>query len=148
MKIHRTDNPQPLQPGGRPGAPEPAGTRFREVLREAVAQAPGLSRPGTVPGIPPAGTGMGYAPALGRKELLNHADALLGLLESLQRGLSGPGLRPEDAYASVRAIEDRVDEIAPAVESLPEGDALRDCMNRIVVTASVEAIKFRRGDYL
>jgi hypothetical protein len=34
------------------------------------------------------------------------------------------------------------------MESLPEGDGARDLLNRILVTASVEAIKFNRGDYL
>lgn len=148
MKIHRTDSRSPLQPAAKPSAPEPAATRFRDVLREAMAEAPGVSRPGGIPSIPPAGTGIGYVSAAGRDELLSRADALLGLLESLQKGLSGHGLLLKDAYASVRAIEDRADELAPLVEQLPEGDALRDCMNRIVIAASVEAIKFRRGDYL
>ena len=148
MKILRTDNRHPLEPGTKPSAPDHAGAHFRDVLREALAETPGLSRPGTVPSIPPAGTGMGYVSAAGRDELLSRADALLGLLESLQKGLSGHGLLLKDAYASVRAIEDRADELAPLVERRPEGDALRDCMNRIVIAASVEAIKFRRGDYL
>jgi hypothetical protein len=79
---------------------------------------------------------------------LNRADELLGLLESLQARITGSGLSLTEAYASVRAIEDRADELAPLVEQLPEGDPFRDFMNRVVITASVEAIKFRRGDYL
>mgnify|MGYP000900040320 FL=1 len=147
MKIQRTDHRHPLEPGAKPGAPEAAGTRFRDILREAVAEAPGLSKPGIVGNIPPAGTGLGHVRVAGRDELLSRADELLGILESLQNALSGPGLPLQDAYASVRAIEDRADELAPLVDRLPEGDALRDCVNRIVITATVEAIKFRRGDY-
>lgn len=147
MKIQRTEHGHPLEPGAKPGAPEPAGTRFRDVLREAVAEAPGLSKPGIVRNIPPAGTGPVHVRVAGRDELLSRADELLGILESLQNALSGPGLPLQDAYASVRAIEDRADELAPLVDRLPEGDALRDCVNRIVITATVEAIKFRRGDY-
>ena len=62
--------------------------------------------------------------------------------------MAGPGLPLSEACASVRAIEDRADEIEPIIERLPEGSAIRNFMSRIVITASVEAIKFRRGDYL
>lgn len=148
MKIHRTDNQHPLQPGAKPGVPEPAGSPFREVLRVAVTASPGTSKPATVQGIPPAGTGMGFRVIEGREDFLTRADELLGLLESLQKGIAGPGLPPRDAYASVRTIEDRADELATLVERLPAGDPFRDFMNRVVITASVEAIKFRRGDYL
>ncbi|OPY88356.1 MAG: hypothetical protein A4E73_03402 [Syntrophaceae bacterium PtaU1.Bin231] len=148
MKIQRTDHRHPLGPGAKPGAPEAAGSRFRDFLREAVAETPGLSKPGIVGSIPPAGTGLAHVRVTGRDELLSRADALLGILESLQNALSGPGLPLQDAYASVRAIEDRAEELAPLVDRLPEGDALRDCLNRIVITATVEAIKFRRGDFL
>jgi hypothetical protein len=148
MKIQRTDNLSSLQTGIKPGSPESAGTAFEEVLRKALSEAPGTARSGVVGGIPPAGAGMAFARPGERGELLNRADELIGLLESLQAGISGPGLSVKEAYASVRTIEDRADELAPLVERLPEGDPFRDFMNRIVITASVEAIKFRRGDYL
>jgi hypothetical protein len=32
--------------------------------------------------------------------------------------------------------------------SLPEGDGLKDILNQALVTAEVEIIRFRRGDYL
>ena len=147
MKIHRTDNLHPPQPGAVRTAPEPAGTRFQDVLRDAVSAAPGLTVPGSIGNLPPAGAGMGHVAVGGREELLSRADELIGLLESLQGGISGPGLPVKDACASVRAIEDGADALAPLVERLPEGDPFRDFMNRIVITASVEAIKFRRGDY-
>ena len=148
MKIHGTENLHPLQPGTARNASETAGARFREDLRDAVSAAPGVQPPGVVHGIPHAGTGAGSRVIGDREELLSRADDLLVLLESLQKGIEGTGLPLEDACASVRAIEDRADELAPLVERLPEGDPFREFMNRIVVTAAVEAIKFRRGDYL
>ena len=48
----------------------------------------------------------------------------------------------------MKAIEDRADELTPYIENLPEDDDFRDFLNRLVITASVEAIKFRRGDTL
>jgi len=148
MKIERTDSLHPIRPAAKQNAPESEGVRFKDILHEAVSSAPGTSQPGMIKPLPPAGAGLALRPIAGRGELLSRADALLGLLDSLQKGLSGPEWTTKDAYAAVRAIEDRADELAPLVERLPQGDPLRDFMNRIVITASVEAIKFRRGDYL
>jgi hypothetical protein len=148
MKIERTDSLHPLQHGKARTAPEQAGARFREVLRDAASPAPDVQKPGGTHAIPPAGTGAEIRVIGDREELLSRADELVGLLETLQGGIAGTGLPLKEAYTSVRAIEDRADELAPLVERLPEGDPFREFMNRIVITASVEAIKFRRGDNL
>jgi hypothetical protein len=148
MKIHGTDYLHPLQPDTARTAPERAGARFREILRDVVSASPAVQRPGIAPAIPPAGTVAGFRDIGDREELLSRADELIALLETLQEGIAGTGLPLKDACTSVRAIEDRAYELAPLVERLPEGDPFREFMNRIVITASVETIKFRRGDYL
>jgi len=148
MKIERTENLQPLQPADKKKNPGVTGERFRDVLQETVSATSGLSQPNTLQALPPAGVYAGFIPNPGREELLGRADQLLVLLESLQKNLSGPGLPLKEAYASMKAIEDRADELTPLLESLPEGNDFRDFLNRLVITASVEAIKFRRGDTL
>jgi hypothetical protein len=148
MKIERTDNLQPLQPADKKRSPGTTGECFRDVLQETVSATPGMSQPNTLQNLPPAGGFTGFIPNPVRKELVGRADQLLVLLESLQKNLSGPGLPLKEAYASLKTIEDRADELSPLLESLPEGDGFRDLLNRLVITASVEAIKFRRGDYL
>jgi len=148
MKIERTDNLQPLQTADKKKNPGVTGERFRDVLQKTVSATSGLSQPNTLQALPPAGVYAGFIPNPGREELLGRADQLLVLLESLQKNLSGPGLPLKEAYASMKAIEDRADELTPLLESLPEGNDFRDFLNRLVITASVEAIKFRRGDYL
>ena len=148
MKIERSDNIQPLQPSDKKISQGMTGERFRDVLQETVSATSGLSQPNALQALPPAG---GFAVLIhnpGREELVGRADQLLVLLESLQKNLSGPGLPLKEAYDSMKAIEDGADELTPLLESLPEGDDLRDFLNRLVITASVEAIKFRRGDYL
>src|SRR5512139_1395965 len=148
MKIERTDNIQPLQPSDKMKSQGMTGERFRDVLLETVSATSGLSQPNALQNLPPAG---GLAVLIhnpGREELVGRADQLLVLLESLQKNLSGPGLSLKEAFDSMKAIEDGADELTPLLESLPEGDDFRDFLNRLVITASVEAIKFRRGDYL
>jgi hypothetical protein len=40
------------------------------------------------------------------------------------------------------------DTLTPLLDTLPEGDRLKDVLNRALVTAEIEIIRFRRGDYL
>jgi hypothetical protein len=148
MKIERTDNIQPLQPSDKMKSQGMTGERFRDVLQETVSATSGLSQPSPLQTLPPAGGYAGFISKPGREVLVGRADQLLVLLESLQKNLSGPGLSLKEAYDSMKAIEEGADELTPLIETLPEGDDFRDFLNRLVITASVEAIKFRRGDYL
>lgn len=107
-----------------------------------------MPQTGTPQSLPPVGSIACFIPSTDRKELVGKADQLLHLLETYQKALSGFGLPINEAYASMKAIEDRADELTPHIERLPEQDDFRNYLNRLVITASVEAIKFRRGDYL
>ena len=148
MKIERTDNLKHPVPGEMRPTPATAGERFGDILQNAVAGVTATTRTGTLQAVPPAGVLAGFIPYADRKELVGRADQLLNLLESYQRKLENPRLPTKEAYTSMKAIEDQADELTPYIESLPEDDEFRDFLNRLVITASVEALKFRRGDYL
>jgi hypothetical protein len=148
MKIERTDSLQHPQPGGKKKNVDPTGERFGSLLKKTISKSMSTTQPGPLQSLPPAGGISGFILSADKKDLAGRADQLLDLLETYQKKISGPGLPLQDAYISMKAIEDRADELAPFVENLPEGDDFRDFLNRLVITASVEAIKFRRGDYL
>ena len=148
MKIERTDSLQHPQHGGKKKKTDPTGERFGDILGKTISKSISPSRPGPLQNLPPAGGIASFIPAADKKDLIVRADQLLDLLEAYQNKLSGPGLPLQDAYLSMKTIEDRADELTPFVENLPEDDHFRDFLNRLVITASVEAIKFRRGDYL
>jgi hypothetical protein len=148
MKIERTDSLQHPQPGGKKKNADPTGERFGEILEKTISRPTSASAPGPIQSLPPAGGIAVFIAAADKKELVGRADQLLDLLESYQKNMSGSGLPLQDAYISMKAIEDRADELSPYIENLPEDDDFRDFLNRLVITASVEAIKFRRGDTL
>ncbi len=148
MKIERTDNLRHPVPGGKKPAPSSAGERFDDILQNTVSEAMATTPSKTIRTLPPAGTLAGFIPSSDRKEIVGRADQLLDLLESYRKKLENPGLPMKEAYASMKAIEDRADELTPYIEGLPEDDDFRNFLNRLVITASVEAIKVRRGDYL
>ena len=148
MKIERTDSLQTAPGGGKKKASNTTGERFGDILQQTV-QSSSSANPVLAVTAPPFAAGaVGRFPAAGRKELIGRADQLLELLEMCRSRLSSPEVSVQEAYASMKAVEDSADELTPFVESLPEGDDFRDFLNRLVITASVEAIKFRRGDYL
>jgi len=148
MKIERTDSLQHPQPGGKKKSADPTGERFGDILEKTISKSISTSQPGPIQSLPPAGGIAVFIPVADKKELVGRADQLLDLLETYQKKISGTGLSLQDAYISMKAIEDRADELAPHIENLPEGDDFRDFLNRLVITASVETIKFRRGDTL
>jgi hypothetical protein len=148
MKIERTDSLQHPPPGGKKKNADQMGERFGDILEQTISRSMSASAPGPLQSLPPAGGIAVFIPAADKKELVGRADRLLDLLESYQERISGSGLPLQDAYISMKAIEDRADELSPYIENLPEDDDFRDFLNRLVITASVEAIKFRRGDYL
>jgi hypothetical protein len=148
MKIERTDNHQLTQQGGKKNAPNPTGDRFGDILQNTVSGVSATPRSSAPQTLPPAGGLTGFIATADRKEIVGRADQLLYRLESYQKNLESPGVPMREAYASMKDIEDRADELSSYIETLPEGDEFRDFLNRLVITASVEAIKFRRGDYL
>ena len=38
-------------------------------------------------------------------------------------------------------------DLISAMDSLPDGDGLKDILNETLITASLEVAKFKRGDY-
>jgi hypothetical protein len=148
MKIESTDNLKHPVPAGKKPTPDTTGERFGDILKNTVSGVMSTTKPRTLQAIPLAGSLAGFFPCADRKELAGRADQLLNLLESYQKKLEEPGTEIKEAYTSMKAIEDQADELTPYIEALPENDEFRDFLNRLVITASVEAIKFRRGDYL
>jgi hypothetical protein len=148
MKIERTDNLKHPIPGGKKPTPNTTGERFGDILQNTVSGVTASTQAKTLRAIPPAGVLAGFIPSAERKELVGRADQLLNLLESYQKKLENPGTQMKEAYTSMKAIEDQADELTLYIESLPENDEFRNFLNRLVITASVEAIKFRRGDNL
>jgi len=148
MKIERTDSLQHPQPGGKKKNADPTGERFGDILEKTISKTVSTSQTGPLQSLPPIGGIAGFIPAADKKDLVGRADQLLDLLESYQKSISSTGLPLQDAYRSMKAIEDRADELTSYIENLPEDDHFRDFLNRLVIMASVEAIKFRRGDTL
>jgi hypothetical protein len=148
MKIEPRDSLKHPISGGKKNAGTAPTAHFKTVLQKAVSGLPAVRQTGTVETIPPAVRFADFIPVADRKELIGRADQLINLLESYQSRLVNQGIPLTEAFASLKEVETQADKLAADMESLPEGDHFRDFLNRLVITVSVETIKFRRGDYL
>jgi len=77
-----------------------------------------------------------------------HVERFLDTLETYQKQLSEPSASLKDLDMLVSQMEAGVNTVMPILDSLPDGNALKDIINRAAVTSTVEVIKFNRGDYL
>ena len=83
-----------------------------------------------------------------KQQNIKHAEQFLDILATYQEQLSNPSVNLRDLNALVSTLEEGITNVLPILDSLPEGNALKDVINRAVVTSTVEVIKFNRGDYL
>lgn len=79
---------------------------------------------------------------------IEQVEQFLDTLEAYQKQLSNPSANLCDLNTLVSMLEDGINYVSPILDSLPDGNALKDVINRAVVTSTVELIKFNRGDYL
>ncbi len=79
---------------------------------------------------------------------VEYVEQFLDTLETYQKQLSNPSVSLQDLNTLVSQMEENITNVTPILDSLPDGNALKDLINRAVVTSTVEIIKFNRGDYL
>jgi hypothetical protein len=133
-----------LQPPASGPTSAPSG--FGEILKNSLNPAAGPEGAAAPSGalrvrLPPVGATPADAVAARLEGILNLMDEYRGQLADPRVSLKG--LDP-----LVRSLEQGRDALAPLAGSLPEGDGLKDILNRTLVTTEVEIMRFRRGDYL
>jgi hypothetical protein len=79
---------------------------------------------------------------------LGHAKRLLDILDAYQTKMVDPGVTLRDIAPLVRKIETENERLISSADSLSEDDQLRSILNHLAIIASVEVIKFDRGDYV
>jgi len=129
----------------RPAVPGSGG--FGDILKEKLAPTPGAAASGIGLGLvaPTQLQSVAEAPA---NRLDGRVERYLDLLDDYRQQLVDHRVSLKGLDAMVRELESGKDALAPTLGSLPEGDGIKDILNRTLVTASLEIIKFRRGDYL
>jgi len=87
-------------------------------------------------------------PTINKAPNVEQVEHFLNVLDNYNNKLGDPAATLKDIYPLVTTMESETDKILPILDSLSDEDELKDVLNRAVITATVEAIKFNRGDYL
>ena len=80
--------------------------------------------------------------------MVERTEQFLDLLEEYQNKLMDPQTSLRDINPLIGQMEKEKDALSPLMDSLPDGDELKDVLNNALVTSTVEMIKFNRGDYV
>ncbi|MBP1731837.1 MAG: hypothetical protein H6Q55_2266 [Deltaproteobacteria bacterium] len=124
------------------------GAKFDEVLQktidsaETAAQKTQAAR--TVTDIQPAAAPI---PEEQQGPVLERIEQLLDTLEEYQRSLGSPNIASDALQTIVARMEGHNRDLAVILVGLPDGDNLKELLNRVLVTSVVEVEKFKRGDY-
>ena len=81
-------------------------------------------------------------------EVTQRVDSFLDLFDQYQQTLGDLNVNVKDITPLITRLEAETDRLLPVYNDLPDGDSLKDVLNDVLVTSSVEIMKFRRGDYL
>ncbi len=78
------------------------------------------------------------------------SDRVSGFLDSMETFVSrlGSGVSLKEIAPLVDAIEEETAYLKDVSEALPAGDEIKGIVDEVLIRASVETIKFNRGDYL
>ena len=75
-------------------------------------------------------------------------DNLLNLLDNYRQQLSDPHVTLRTLEPVINSIAKEKDQLSGLLDSLPNKDGLKHILNQTLITASLEVIKFNRGDYI
>jgi len=133
------------------GKPEKvSGEGFQDILSEKMGQAPAkaghTAAPPSMSNLDSIRFDLASEPDT--KQTLVRMDRFLALLETYQKQMEDPRISLKETSTIVSQMEQQTQELLPLLDTLPEGSGLKDLLNRLLVTSSVETIKFNRGDYL
>ena len=89
------------------------------------------------------------APVDSKKNVIEHGDKLLNLLDDYARQLNDPGKTLKDIGPLVEKIEKEVSLIeTQATATVKNDQKLEAIIKDLAVTANVAVLKFHRGDYI
>ena len=123
---------------------------FKNILKESVEKStenPSETRPTTL--LDPI-SAIRFSPISPQDNhiTVERVENLLNLLENYRQQLKDPKINLRTLEPIVNRIAAEKDQLSEKLDSIPNADGLKDILNQALITASLEVIKFNRGDYI
>jgi len=151
MKIHNNDQIlKNLYPETNKNLQPPAAKEFGTILKESVDNLKNeVAGPRPTTFINPLnGVQMRTSAGFDKQFALDRIENLIGLLDQYRDKLADPEVTLKNIDPIVREIDRETETLVPILDSVPEGEGLKNIINQTLVTASLEVNKFYRGDYI
>lgn len=79
---------------------------------------------------------------------IDRIEKVLDLLDEYRRQLADPNATLREIQPLVKSLETENRQLQPVLNSIGEGDQLKQILNQTLVTTSLEVIKYNKGDYI
>lgn len=148
MKITDTENIQNLLPQNSQKQEKTIEESFDEILNEKIDKL-SFSKPDskTMHRVQSISDTL-LSSVLNKKEMVSRVSSFLDTLEEYSKSLSKPENSLKDINPLIENIESETNDLKLLSDTLPPGDQIKSMLDEILIRASVETIKFNRGDYL
>jgi hypothetical protein len=123
---------------------------FKNILKASVERTmPDTGKIQSPPLANPVSAIRFQAPSPENKRLtIERVDNLLNLLDNYRKQLADPQVSLRRIEPLMNTIEKEKEQLSSVLDSLASEDGLKDIVNRTLITASLEVIKYNRGDYI
>jgi len=127
------------------------GGKFGEILNETMEKSqmnnPETQNVSTVSGMTPMSLERFHSNTQ-QPPLVNRVDAFLDILDAYQQKLGDGQFSLKNIYPLVQELETEKENLMPDFHSLSDKDGLKNILDQTLITASLEIVKFNRGDYI
>jgi hypothetical protein len=139
-----------ISPDKRRPDGQAANADFKNILKESVAKsAPQATQPQSTSLLNALSAIRFNAESPHDKaSAIRRVDSFIGLLDDYRRQLADPAVSLRSIEPVIKTIVKEKEQLSTLMDSLPDGDGLKDIVNRTLITASLEVIKYTRGDYI
>jgi len=151
MKINGNDEILKAGYVDKPAAKEPVQKdEFKDILKASVERCTPHTAKIQSPSPMQALSAIHFQPLSpeNRRITVDRVDNLLNLLDNYRRLLADPQVTLRQMEPLLSSIEQEKTQLSSVLDSLESEDGLKDIVNRTLVTASLEIVKYNRGDYI
>ncbi|MCU0590117.1 MAG: hypothetical protein MUC57_01415 [Desulfobacterales bacterium] len=121
-----------------------AGNGFGEILKQTIEQTPTVGQPSASA----ASIVLNSIIPTTNDSLTGRLEGFFDLLDGYCQKLANPRVSLKGLASSIQQLEEGRDALSRMNEALPADDGLKDVLNQTLITAELEIMRFRRGDYL
>ena len=119
---------------------------LKDTLEASTAAEKGVQPPAVVETVVPVRRQ--HLPVPDKLTTLDRIESMLDVLDTYRSKLADPNATLKDIHPLVKSLAAANEQLKPVLNSIAEGDQLKQILNQTLVITSLEVFKFYQGDYI